>query len=93
MTSTYLLCMDVGLGLGAIVLGAAAGVWGYAVLYVLCAVLIAASAVWYWAFHGRFPRAGDSAPDAVGFRCDARPSTRSRSVRPAPAGPPAGCQS
>lgn len=58
VTSTYLLCMDVGLGLGAIVLGAAAGVWGYAVLYVLCAVLIVASALWYFLFHGRFPRAG-----------------------------------
>lgn len=58
VTSTYLLCMDVGLGLGAIVLGAAAAAWGYGVLYVLCAVLIAASALWYVLVHGRYPHAG-----------------------------------
>jgi predicted MFS family arabinose efflux permease len=50
--------MDVGLGLGAIVLGAAAAAWGYGVLYVLCAVLIAASALWYVLVHGRYPHAG-----------------------------------
>ncbi|SMY12418.1 MFS transporter [Brevibacterium jeotgali] len=58
VTSTYLLCMDLGMGLGAIVLGAAAGAWGYSALYVLCAVFVVASAGWYALVHGRFPRAG-----------------------------------
>ncbi|MGO1439194.1 MAG: MFS transporter [Brevibacterium yomogidense] len=58
VTSTYLLSMDLGMGLGAIVLGAAAGAWGYSALYVLCAVFVAVAAGWYALVHGRFPRAG-----------------------------------
>ncbi|GAA4515864.1 MFS transporter [Brevibacterium yomogidense] len=58
VTSTYLLSMDLGLGLGAIVLGAAAGAWGFEALYLLCAVLIALAGGWYALVHGRFPRAG-----------------------------------
>lgn len=58
VTSTYLLSMDLGMGLGAIVLGAAAGAWGFSALYVLCAVFVVASAGWYALVHGRFPRAG-----------------------------------
>src|SRR5690625_4162545 len=58
VTSTYLLCMDTGLGLGAIVLGAAAGAWGFPALYLLCALLVVVSGAWYALVHGRFPRAG-----------------------------------
>lgn len=54
-TSTFFLCLDVGITLGPIVLGALAPTVGYRGVYVSAAVVILACLVYYWLVHGRKP--------------------------------------
>ncbi|WP_029089608.1 MFS transporter [Brevibacterium album] len=58
VTSTYLLSMDLGLGLGAILLGLAAGPFGYEVVYLLAAGLVVLAGGAYFLLHGHKPEAG-----------------------------------
>lgn len=52
-TSTFFLCLDIGITLGPIILGSLAPTVGYRGVYVSAAVVILACLVYYWLMHGR----------------------------------------
>ena len=55
--STLLLLMDVGIGLGPVILGLLLSAAGFGVMYTVLAVLVVVAAVLYHAVHGRHPHA------------------------------------
>lgn len=60
-TSTYFFMLDIGFGLGPIVLGAIIAASSYTAMYAVAALLVGFSVVLYWLFHGRLtaPEAGE----------------------------------
>ena len=55
--STLLLLMDVGVGIGPVVLGLLLSATGFGTMYTVLAVLVVVAAVLYHAVHGRHPHA------------------------------------
>ena len=63
-TSTYFVMLDLGVGIGPVVLGALLPVTGYSGLYAVLSGLMAATVGVYWLVHGRRPGAGRPARSA-----------------------------
>lgn len=55
-TSTYFLMMDLGFGMGPILLGTLVGAFSYEAMYLVAAGVVFAAAVLYFLVHGRFAR-------------------------------------
>lgn len=51
--STFFILLDIGTGLGPVLLGSLVPAIGFSGLYLVCAIIVVASAGVYWAFHGR----------------------------------------
>lgn len=60
-TFSYFFTLDIGFGLGPIVLGAIIAASSYIAMYAVAALLVGLGAVLYWLFHGRLtaPEAGE----------------------------------
>jgi MFS family permease len=64
-TATFYLLFDLGYGIGSYTLGSLASSYGYSVMYIICAIIIAFSSVIYLTLHHKRKRLTNAAADEV----------------------------